>query len=151
MQPLPKFLGSNGYKTPSDPSNLPFNMAFGPALFFQWLPDHPEVLGTFQQWMMAQRDGHTPWLDFYPFETQVIAGHDQGDPDGVLLVDIGGSMGQEIREIQRHHPDLPGCMVLQDLPSTIEKVPNTPGMVAMSHDFFTPQPILGETSKRLRR
>jgi hypothetical protein len=48
--------------------------------------------------MIAQQDGHIPWLDFYPFETKIIAAHDQTDPNGVLLVDIGGSMGQGIHE-----------------------------------------------------
>lgn len=147
MQPLPKFLASTGYKTPTDPSNLPFNMAFGPGLFFQWLPEHPEILSTFQQWMIAQRDGHSPWLEFYPFQEQAIAGYDKTDPDGVLLVDVGGGMGQEIVEILGKNRELPGRMVLQDLPSTIEKVSVCPGMEAMSHDFFTPQPILGQSTE----
>jgi hypothetical protein len=118
-------------------------MAFGPNLFLEWVPQHPEVLASFQQWMVAQRDGHTNWLDFYPFEKHVVDNFDENDPDGVLLVDMGGSMGQEILEIQRRYPQLPGCMVLQDLPSTIEKFTPSEGMQAMVHEIFTPQPIKG--------
>lgn len=150
MQPLPKFFASTGYTTPKDPANLPFNMAFGPALFFQWLPEHPEVLSSFQQWMMAQRDGHTPWLEFYPFREQVVEGYNEDDPHGVLFVDVGGSMGQEILQIQAEHTGLPGRMVLQDLPSTIEKVSSKSGMEAMSHDFFTPQPIISRKPSQIK-
>ncbi|KAF1980095.1 hypothetical protein BU23DRAFT_2262 [Bimuria novae-zelandiae CBS 107.79] len=58
---------------------------------FRGFPNIPRywILDTFQQWMMAQREGHTPWLEFYPFQDQVIAGYDQSDPNGVLLVDMG--------------------------------------------------------------
>jgi demethylsterigmatocystin 6-O-methyltransferase len=137
------------YQTPSDPRNLPFNLAFGPDLFFEWVPKHPEVLQSFQQWMTCQREGHTHWLDFYPFEQQVVQGFDDQDPDAVLLVDVGGGMGQEIREIKARFPELPGRMILQDLSSTIERVQaeGAGSMEAMAHDFFTPQPIQGKISK----
>lgn len=145
MQPLPRYLATTGYKNPKDPQHLPFNLAFGPELFFEWLPKHPEVLGSFQQWMTAQREGHTPWLDFYPFRQQVVEGFKHEDPGAVLLVDMGGGMGHEIEEIRRKFPSLPGRLVLQDLPSTIEKVESSDVMEAMVHDFFTPQPIKGTT------
>lgn len=141
MQPLPKFLAETGYRNPTDPSHLPFNLAFGPDLFFQWVPKHPEVLE--RRWMTAQREGHTPWLDFYPFKERIAQGFDYQDPEGVSLVDVGGSMGQEIQEIRKRYPSLPGRMILQDLPSTIQQVPPSNGMEAMAHDFFTPQPIKG--------
>lgn len=144
MQPLPKYMRMTKYQTPSDPRNLPFNLAFGSDLFFEWVPKHPEILRSFQEWMTSQREGHTPWLDFYPFEEQVLRGFDDQDPNSVLLVDVGGSMGQEIQEIKARFPSLPSRMILQDLPSTIERVQPEGGMEAMAHDFFTPQPIQGK-------
>ena len=126
MQPLPKFLAATGYKNPKDSSHLPFNFAFGSEKFFEWVPKHPEVLESFQQWMVAQREGHTPWLDFFPFEERLIQNFDGEGLSDVLLVDVGGGMGHEIMEIQERYPEFPGRMVLQDLPSTIDVVPERP-------------------------
>lgn len=145
MQPLPRFLAETSYKIPTSPEHLPFNLAFGPQLFFPWVQEHPEILGSFLQWMTVQREGHTPWLDFYPFEQQVIKGFDCKGQEAVLLVDVGGNMGHEIQEIRQRHASSPGRMVLQDLPSTIAQVKSSLEMVAMAHDFFTPQPVKGKT------
>ncbi|KAF1952680.1 S-adenosyl-L-methionine-dependent methyltransferase [Byssothecium circinans] len=150
MQPLPRFLAETSYKNPTYPEHLPFNSAFGPQLFFSWVQEHPEVLGSFLEWVAVQRQGHTGWLEFYPFEQQVINGFDQEDPNAVLLVDIGGNTGHELQEIRRHFPSLPGRMVLQDLPSTIEQVQSGHEFEVMAHDFFTSQPIHGARVYYLR-
>ncbi|KAF2870881.1 O-methyltransferase-domain-containing protein [Massariosphaeria phaeospora] len=89
-------------------------------------------------------------LDFYPFEEQVVHGFDDQDPSSVLVVDIGGSMGQEILEIKQHYIALPGRMIVQDLPSTIEQVIPAGAFEAIAHDFFTPQPVKGARAYYLR-
>jgi hypothetical protein len=146
MKPLPAYLAQSGYRNPQNPRHLPFNDAFGPDMVFEWLPKHPEVLGSVQEWMIAQRNGHTSWLDFYPLEEQVVKEFNRKDSQAVLLVDIGGSMGQDILDIRHRYLSLPGRMILQDLPSTIDKVVPGTEMEAMAHDFFTPQPIKGKVS-----
>jgi hypothetical protein len=143
MQPLPRFLAETSYRNPAYSERLPFNLAFGPRLFFPWVQEHPEVLGSFLQWMAVQREGHTDWLDFYPFEQQVMSGVRNENLDSVLLVDIGGNTGHEILAIRKQFPSLQGRMVLQDLPSTIDQIQADHEMEAMAHDFFTPQPIQG--------
>ncbi|KAF2829409.1 o-methyltransferas-like protein [Ophiobolus disseminans] len=150
MQPIPKFLAETSYKNPTNAEHLPFNLAFGPQLFFPWVQEHPEVLGSFLEWMAVQREGHTPWLEFYPFEQQVVSGFRAEDPHAVLLVDVGGNTGHEIREIRQQCPSLRGRMVLQDLPSTIAQVKSSQDMEAMAHDFFTPQPVEGARVYYLR-
>jgi hypothetical protein len=149
MQPLPKYLAETSYKSPAYSEHLPFNLAFGPKPFFPWVQEHPEVLGSFLQWMAVQREGHTEWLDFYPFEQQVVRGFNDKEPDAVLLVDVGGNTGHEIQAIQQRFPSLPGRMVLQDLTSTIDQVQSSKDMEAMAHDFFTPQPVKGTSSQPL--
>jgi demethylsterigmatocystin 6-O-methyltransferase len=151
MQPLPKYLSATSYVSPKEPNSLPFNLAFGPELFFHWLPKHPDVLKHFQEWMAVQREGHTPWLDFYPFDQQIIRGFETSDPNSVILVDVGGNIGHEILEIKRRYPSIPGRAILQDLPSTIDQVGPKEEFEAMSHDFFTPQPVQGMHCQLFRR
>lgn len=143
MQPLPRYLATTRYKNPTEPRHLPFNLAFGQDLFFQWLPNHPEVLQHFQRWMTVHLEGHSAWLDFYPFKERVLDTFDHSDEANVLLVDVGGNMGQELLDLKSRIPSHPGRMILQDLPSTIERVIPEDGMEAMAHDFFEPQPIHG--------
>lgn len=149
MHPLPKFLATTGYKVPNDLSHLPFNLSFGPDNLFEWVAKHPEVLTSFQQWMTSQREGHTPWLEFYPFQQQIVEGYDKSDQDGVLIVDIGGNMGQELLELNAQFPSLPGRLVLQDLPTSIEKVVPSDKMEAMAYDFFETQPIKGSSFQKV--
>ena len=61
-----------------------------------------------------------------------------------LLVDIGGGMGHEMVAFRRAHPQIPGKLVVQDIPVVINSIKELPnGIEAMPHDFFAPQPIRG--------
>lgn len=85
------------------------------------------------------------WIDpgCVPVE-EVLGQNARTDSDAVLLVDVGGGLGQDIVDFQKSYGHLPGRLVLQDLPTVIESVQGLPTKVeAMGHDFFTPQPIHG--------
>ena len=60
-----------------------------------------------------------------------------------MLVDVGGGYGHEIQEIKKKYPDLPGRMILQDLPETINQITAPLNTEAMAYNFFTPQLIRG--------
>ena len=94
--------------------------------------------------MSAQREGRAYWLDFYPFE-QKLSTKARDNEHEVLFVDVGGALGSEIKELRKRFPALKGRMVLQDRQQTIDHVSPDPGMEAMVHDFFTPQPVTGMT------
>ncbi|OHW94104.1 catechol o-methyltransferase [Colletotrichum incanum] len=84
-----------------------------------------------------------PWSDptFFPVEERLIAGADQG-PEAPFLVDIGGSIGHDIMEFHRIHPNTPGKLILQDLPVVIGQIKKLdPAVTAMEHDFLTEQPV----------
>ena len=82
-------------------------------------------------------------------EQQLGQGFHNEDNQAVMLIDIGGSHGKEIRELKRRYPNLPGRMILQDLEGTINQVisgmDGYEGMEAMAYDFFTEQPIKGQS------
>ena len=69
------------------------------------------------------------------------------DHEAVLFVDVGGSKGHEAISLHEAHPDIPGHLILQDLPSMIDRVSINPpkGIELMSYDFFTPQPVKGKS------
>ena len=92
--------------------------------------------------MTGQRDGRAYWLDFFPFEEQIAKDFKEGD-GAVMFVDVGGARGHETEAIKKKFPTLPGRFVLQDLPDTVKQALPVPGMEAVAHDFFTPQPIKG--------
>ena len=143
---LPSFLAKTQYQNPIDPKNCAFQEALHtPDSLFEWFPKNPEPANNFNLWMSGQRDGRPYWLDFFPFEDHVVRGFKGGD-GAVLLIDVGGGRGHEVEAIRKRHPNLPGRILLQDVPSTIEQALPVPGMEAVAHDFFTEQPIKGQIS-----
>ena len=103
----------------------------------------PKVLESFNKYLSSRLAGHTYWLDFYPFEQDVITGFDRNYENATMIVDMGGSVGHELVELRKRFPSLPGRTILQDLPKTIEMAGNLDGIEKMTHDFFTPQPVIG--------
>ncbi|KAI9681050.1 MAG: hypothetical protein M1822_007124 [Bathelium mastoideum] len=59
-----------------------------------------------------------------------------------LFVDIGGGIGSQCVEFKNVTPNIPGRVILQDLPQTLAQSPQHEGVEKMTHDFFTPQPVL---------
>jgi hypothetical protein len=92
--------------------------------------------------MALRRKPELSWLTVYPVE------RDTKDWDaknnGTIYVNIGGGIGHQCAQFKEKYPKLPGRVILQDLPHTIEKALPTPGVESMAHDFFEPQPIKGK-------
>ena len=94
--------------------------------------------------MTGQRDGRVGWLDFFPFKERIARDFKESD-GAVMLVDVGGGRGHEVEAIKKKYPSLPGRFVLQDMPATTEQALPVPGIEAVVHDFFTEQPIKGQS------
>jgi hypothetical protein len=87
------------------------------------------------------------WFEYYPVEEKLRV---NGLSD-VVLVDVGGNTGSDVTTFTKRFPDLPGRVILQDLPSVIEGAQTSPGVVeAIGHDFFNPQPVKGAKAYYLR-
>lgn len=62
----------------------------------------------------------------------------------ILLVDVGGATGHDLVAFHEQYPDLPGRLILQDLPLSIAEVKDLPKVIEpMAYDFFTEQPVKG--------
>ncbi|MCJ1382181.1 hypothetical protein MMC17_005293 [Xylographa soralifera] len=146
-QCLPSFLAANKYTNIASSTQSPFQTAhLTPLPAFLWLQQQPQALHWFGQWMAAQRDGMPTWLNVYPLEAQAAG----LDPQAPLFVDVGGGIGHQCQLLKQTYPNLPGRVILQDLPQTIEHAPPIDGVSQQAHDFFTPQPVTGARFYYLR-
>jgi hypothetical protein len=139
---LPPFFEENGYKNPSTRNPLQFALGTDESAF-QWAlrPGNEEMAKAFRI-AMTVKDKAPKWYTGVPVEE--ILGH-PSNPDAVLLVDVGGNMGNDLIGFNKAFPDLPGQLVLEDLPESVAKLDQSAlkPIEAVGHDFFTPQPITG--------
>jgi demethylsterigmatocystin 6-O-methyltransferase len=137
---LPKFLEKTGYVNPTNPSELPLQDAYGfDGDMFAYFKTFPQKQALFNTHMELQRNLITNWGTLCSLirSRQLVPGE-------VLFVDVGGGTGHQSRRIRAELPDIPGEMILQDLPQVIANVGPIPGVTKMNYDIFTPQPVRGK-------
>ena len=138
-QELPKFLAKTKYQNITDNTKTVLQDAWKtdvPA--FIWFPQHPEAYAYFNQYMASRREGGT-WLSVYPVDEETKG----WDPEAPVYVDMGGGIGHQCAELKAKYPELPGRVILQDLPYCIDHALPTPGVESTVHDIFQPQPVKG--------
>ena len=95
--------------------------------------------------MAGYAQGRPKWMDtdFYPVAERL--GHGlKIDDSKALIVDVGGGLGHDLVEFKKKHPELPGRLILQDLPETIKQIDQiNEGIEPTVHDFLSPQPVRG--------
>lgn len=90
-----------------------------------------------------------PWFNLFPVTEKLQM--ESPNPDSVLLVDIGGGQGQDLLAFRSAFPDLPGRLILQDLPHVIADAEIPDGVIeSQGYDFFTEQPVKGARGYMLR-
>ncbi|KAF1921223.1 S-adenosyl-L-methionine-dependent methyltransferase [Ampelomyces quisqualis] len=140
MSRLPDFFAQNGYKSPTDTLNGPFQFAEQTSMqYWDWLAQRPDYQHASNIIMGLQRRApNKEWYYLYPIEQRFNA----CSPSDLLVVDIGGGLGQEIIGLKQAHPQLKGRLILEDRPNVVdaakEKLP--PGIEIVGHDFFQPHP-----------
>lgn len=100
----------------------------------------------FNHHMSGYRQGRPPWCgpDFFPVHEKLVDGF-SADPDAVMLVDIGGSLGHDLAQFHKLHPGHPGKLVLQELPVVIGQLEDLDESITpMVHDFLEHQPVKGK-------
>ena len=123
----------------------PFEYTHGKPLF-DYLKENPEQKEAFDNWMASRHAGiKCEWFEIYPLKSQLFAGSEQ-DNESVFLVSVAGGNGRDISGLRTRFPDLPGRLVLQDLPQTFNDLLPVDDIEMMPHDMFTEQPIKGRYS-----
>lgn len=102
---------------------------------------------------MAFKTVGTPWFDV-PAIMNAVFGDAKSGKEDVLLVDVGGAGGEDLLAFHKAQPSLPGRLMLQDLPTSIDSLDAATfaqqGVEIMGHDFFTPQPVRGAKAYYLK-
>ncbi|KAF4254095.1 hypothetical protein KXV95_002611 [Aspergillus fumigatus] len=148
-QEMPRYLAKTGYKNPTSFTDGIFQRAHKTDLHtFAYVHGDPMRSARFNHFMKAQRGSQPKCFDLYPF-----AEESKGWPsDKPLFVDVGGGAGYQTASFLERFPNLPGRVVLQDLPEPVEDarsvVPES--VERMVHNFFEPQPIKGAKYYYLR-
>lgn len=109
---------------------------------FDYLSENPELELAFARCMRGVSEYMKSWVDIYPTES-LLVDDDGGSFDGVIVVDIGGGIGQDINAFQRKHNLAMGRLVLQDLEKVVEQAKVEPNITVMPHDFFQIQTVKG--------
>jgi demethylsterigmatocystin 6-O-methyltransferase len=145
-QALPELLESTGYRNPDDPKNTAVQKAFGApdTDLLGILSKKPEAGMGFGRLMGTWGEGHALLQHLYP--VQSLADTYNAAVSPVMFVDVGGGYGQKAIALKNDFPDLPGKIIVQDLPMTIDRAPKVDGIDFAVHDFFTEQPIKGGSS-----
>lgn len=145
------------WTTPTDMHDGNYQHAAGTTLnYLEHVQSQPADGHRFARHMELCSLGRAGWADgsgFYPVRERLVDGFDNGqggdgDGDGegaVLLVDVGGSTGHDLMDFCAAYPDLPGRLVLQDLPVVLKNAGRLdPRIDVVEHDFFTAQPVIGK-------
>ena len=132
------------HQFPTPPQKTAFEYTYSSTLW-DFMQNEPEHRIAFDDYMAARREGIQSWYETFPIMTELYPGT-KDDADAVLLVDVGGNFGHEAANFHAAHPDHPGRLILQDLPTMIEKVEKAgipSGVEAMAYNFFEPQLVQG--------
>lgn len=99
---------------------------------------NPTILKEFNEFMKHQRLNSKTWIDVYPLDLSPVANEND------FFVDIGGGVGHMCSAFLTACPQVPGRVILQDLPSTISSLQTSDKrypFALIPHNYLTPQPI----------
>jgi hypothetical protein len=139
-----EFFKGKGWKYEVSEFDNPFTHATNTKGTSLWahISQFPDRLANLNVAMLAQTTATMWTVGIYPFEAELSK--IPTEDDTVLLVDIGGGMGQATRQIKQMCANIKGRLVLQDREAVTSKITEKiPGIEVMAYDFFTPQPIKG--------
>ena len=130
-----------GYQNIKDPMHTVFQTAWKCNLHhFAWFKNHPDKLKFLNDYMRLRQASDLSWLSAYPVEDHTK----NWDSAAPVYVDMGGGMGHQCAQFKERFPNVPGRVILQDLPQSIENALPRPGVEKMVHNFFEPQPVKGQ-------
>jgi hypothetical protein len=164
----PEYFAQYGAKEPQGPSDNPFTFSWGHPTMNMWeIIAKDEVRqAIFSSGMRAQNSisakhgGPASLYDFSWIGDEAIKTAGEGKELKKLqplIVDVGGSHGDTLKDIMKHNPTIPQeRVVLQDRPEVIEEaialdVPELRNITRIPHDFNDEQPVKGALVYLLRR
>ncbi|PYH68482.1 O-methyltransferase [Aspergillus vadensis CBS 113365] len=140
-----EFSRKRGWTNPTNPEDTSLMNAYGTDKdLFTWVNE----LGYgkhLNDYLSGYNLGRRWWIhpDVYPVKERLINGADPS-LDSPFLVDIGGNVGHDLERFRAAFPDVPGKLILQDLPMMIGQIKDLhSSIVRMEYDFHDEQPVKG--------
>lgn len=139
---MPEYFATHNFQNPVDALDAPFDFAFRckGKNYFDYLatPGNERIAKAFNTTMeMKKSQADHCFITSYPARERLRI----DDPQRVVLVDVGGNLGHQVRKFQETFPGMNGRYVLEDLPEVVAQVTDLPpSTTKVGHDFFTPQP-----------
>lgn len=91
--------------------------------------------------MEVARHSRPNWIDWFPVQDRILDGV-KLDSDAIVLVDVGGGRGLNLKTFGKRFPQSKGKLILEDLPAVIDNAKGIDQDITLrKHDFFKPQPI----------
>ncbi|KAF2462585.1 putative Sterigmatocystin 8-O-methyltransferase [Lindgomyces ingoldianus] len=151
-QALPQYLKSRNYATPTDPKNTVIQQVFGikDKDMMSLVLEKPDWARGFGMLMSTWGESHALLQHLSPVKERLVAGFN-ADINPVLFLDVGGGYGQKSIALRQAFPDLPGKVVVQDMPVFIDTAPVVEGIDFTVHDFFTEQPVKSAKAYYIRQ
>ena len=133
------------------PNDTPFQYAFRTRLgFFDYLEQDAKSFNEVDTFMNATHSDRPIFTDNFLVQERLINGfHHELNHSNAMMVDIGGSLGQDLERLKRPFPQASGRFILQDLARTVANASVSEGIESMPYDFFTPKPV-GDQHPRFR-
>jgi hypothetical protein len=149
---LPQVLKQRGYRCPTDALDCPLQWTMGTRLrYFDWVAQSPQQAKDLTVSMKAMQasSNSQQWFEYYLVEERLLQGWSNED---CLLVDIGGGMGQDLKQFAESFKQIAAYrhkLILQDLPEVISGLDTgtLDGIRVMDANFFDPQPIRGKSDE----
>ena len=128
------------------------HFAHGMSLW-EYLQAEPEHLANFSAYLSGRRaDLVERWFDIWPAKERITQTTEASpDTKRALVVDVGGNVGYDLQAFRKRFLEVKGRLVLQDLPDNIRNAKTLlegDEIEAMEFDFFTPQPVKGQSHLR---
>ncbi len=118
---------------------------------FQWLINDSSMMSNFNTFMTGSLETRKNWFSTFPVDEILLDGTRKEDSESVLLIDIAEGEGHDIEAFHKSYADVPGKLILQDLPPKIDNIKSLDSaVVRQKYDFFTEQPVKGARGYYLR-
>ncbi|KAJ5975404.1 Plant methyltransferase dimerization [Penicillium waksmanii] len=122
IQKLPEYLKAINYRNLDDSLFAPFQYCHHVTVdAFTWISQNPDTLKRFNSFMEGYRGNRPHWSDWFPIRERILDSQVL-DKDKPLLVDIGAGRGYGLMKFRSRFPDVPGRLILQDLPLVIDEI-----------------------------
>lgn len=139
------WLAKNGYKSPSDINDCPFQFGVAPEhIWWTWLEADKDAGERFNQTMQGMASEWKAAINLYPVHEKPI----DGFKGGALIVHLGWGVGHDLEAFCEKHPVEGAEYILQDVKSVLDAAEAKKPIKKKEHDFLTERQCkVGKLSK----